>query len=308
VHGEAEYADYAVPRKLCHSFSELQHQQRHHQRYQRHDEAEYANYAEQKKKFHDIDIAGELLRKSSEGIAEVDEAMLAADCLQLQLAPVKQAFQYVSDCVEATTLKQSFPHPGGDDLERCAARALQQVDELIAQEAPRLPAVAMKSLKILQMLSRDIMVLLCSRFVSQTSLRSQGMPEELELRLKAACGQGNIKSLLGNTKYHLFTPDLQFKTRPNRGSRATHRRRERAAARGGEPSTTPWSEQAFIELGAVEPSTTPWSKPMFIDFLGAVEPSWEPWSRPPLDEPMKIHFPSGAGKPRGAWNPSPSLL
>jgi len=76
VHGEAEYADYAVPRKLCHSFSELQHQQRHHQRYQRHDEAEYANYAEQKKKFHDIDIAGELLRKSSEGIAEVDEAML----------------------------------------------------------------------------------------------------------------------------------------------------------------------------------------------------------------------------------------
>jgi len=39
-----------------------------------------------------------------------------------------------------------------------------------------------------------------------------------------------------------------------------------------------------------------------------VEPSWEPWSRPPLDEPMKIHFPSGAGKPRGAWNPSPSLL
>ena len=138
-------------------------------------EAEDADYVEQEGfQFREIDITGELSRVSSEGLTEVEKATLAADCLRLQLATAKQTLEYVSDTM------QFFQHPGGDDLELRAARALQDVDELLrqqaAQEAPPLPAVAVEHLKLVQRHACDVAVLACSRFISQTNLAAQGLP------------------------------------------------------------------------------------------------------------------------------------
>ena len=209
-------------------------------------EAEYADYAEQEEGFHEIDISGELLqeegfreidisgtllRVSSEGIAEVEKATLAADCLRLQLATVKNTLEYVSDAV--------YLLPAGDDVEPRAARALRQVDELLrqqaAQEAPPLPAAAVKSLRVLQRHSADVVLLACSRFISQTILQSQGVPRELLIRLEAAFVTADLQddslwSRIGNSKFHVFTEGMRFGSRPHRHGRRKSRRSQEADA------------------------------------------------------------------------------
>jgi len=220
--------------------------------------------AEQPEEFRSV--AGKLLRLSSAGIEEVDKATASAQtCGRLwQLAAVKQAFQYVSECAKQGLLHKPFLVPGGRCLERCAAQALLQVNELIRRQAAQrepLPAAAVKSLKILEILSRDILVLACSRFVSQTRLRSKGMPEELALRFKAALGDAvwdELKDVLGNSKFQVFPPDPCDKDMKHPGGRRRKGKprnvRERDAARlltasaPADSSTVPEDEADVVSL------------------------------------------------------------
>ena len=231
--------------------------------------------AEQAEEFRSV--AGKLLRLSSAGIEEVDKATASAQtCGRLwQLAAVKQAFQYVSDCAKQALLHKPFLVPGGRCLERCAAQALLQVNELIRRQAAQrepLPAAAVKSLKILEILSRDILVLACSRFVSQTRLRSKGMPEELALRFKAALGDAvwdELKDVLGNSKFQVFPPDPCDKDMKHPGGRRRKGKprnvRERDAARlltasaPADSSTVPEDEADVVSL--MQAGSAPVSRP-----------------------------------------------
>ena len=199
-------------------------------------EAEYADYVEQEDDFRKIDIASELLRLSCEGIQEMEKATLVADCLRLQLATVKYILDYVSDT--------AYLLPAGDDLELLAARALRQIDEVLRrqaeQEAPPLPAVAVKRLKLLQRHSQDIAVLACSRFICQTILRSQGISPELLTHLeaafwKAALQDEDLWSRIGNSKFHVFTEGMKFGTRLYCRGRKSRRIQEADATFAAEP-------------------------------------------------------------------------
>jgi len=212
--------------------------------------------AEQEEGFHEIDINGELFRVSCDGVREVEKAMLADDCLRLQLAPVKWILEYVSDtaALQSAPVKSISEYASdaaylprddvtaGDDVESRAAWALCHVDELLRQqadqEAPPLPALALESMKLLQRHLQDIALLACGRFVSQTILQSKGIQHELLRRLEAAFGQAALQddslwSRLGNSKFHCFTPGTRFgerKHRHGRGGRKSRRLSQEADA------------------------------------------------------------------------------
>ena len=216
--------------------------------------------AEQEEGFHEIDINGELFRVSCDGVREVEKAMLADDCLRLQLAPVKWILEYVSDTAAWQASDAAYlPRDdvtAGDDVESRAAWALCHVDELLRQqadqEAPPLPALALESMKLLQRHLQDIALLACGRFVSQTILQSKGIQHELLRRLEAAFGQAALQddglwSRLGNSKFHCFTPGARFgerKHRHGRGGRKSRRLSQEADA----TAVAATDEPMFIDL------------------------------------------------------------
>ena len=170
----------------------------------------------------EIDIAAELQRVASEGVAIV----AGAECLQVQLAYTSNTFMAFMTTV----------HWPGDGLELRAAHALNEVDELLrqqtAQEAPALPPAAVEQLKLLQRHAQDVVVLVHSRYIDQKILQCKGIPTELLLCLEATFGTGFIHdvslwSRLGNSKYHIFTRGLRFRDRKHRyrGSRGSGGRR-----------------------------------------------------------------------------------
>ena len=135
--------------------------------------------------FLDIDIAAELLRLASWGLSSVQKATCLAECLQLQLASVSHTLTYLMNMPA-----HYHQHPGWDDLELRAARALIEVDTLLQNQtvrtAPPLPPAAVDELKLLQRHAQDIAVMACSRFINQATLQSKGIPTELLSRLQAA--------------------------------------------------------------------------------------------------------------------------
>ena len=174
---------------------------------------------------YEIDIAAELQRVASEGVAAI---VAGAECLQVQLA-------YTSNIFMAFMTTVHWP---GDGLELRAAHALNEVDELLrqqtAQEAPALPPAAVEQLKLLQRHAQDVVVLVHSRYIDQKILQCKGIPTELLLRLEATFGTGFIHddslwSRLGNSKYHIFTRGLRFGHRKHR-RRGNGERRAAAAA------------------------------------------------------------------------------
>ena len=186
----------------------------------------------------DIDIAAELVRVASEGLYNnvIWQEKLATE----HLASVKETF-----LVLRTTPAYVHSHSRDDDLEQRAARALVAIDELLRKEfrgaVPPLGMPALKGLKLLQLQSQDLTVLVCSRFIDQTLLQTKGMPPELQVRLQAAFitawpgRDDTIMTRMGNSKYHIFTEGVHFAPR-----RARVRRRNRRLARelkGSEPIT-----------------------------------------------------------------------
>ena len=177
--------------------------------------------------FLDIDIAKELLRLASWGLSSVQKATCLAECLQLQLASVSHTLTYLMNMPA-----HCHQHPGCDDLELRAARALVTVDELLRnQTVPPLPPAAVDELKLLQRHAQDIALMACSRFINQATLQSKGIPTELLSRLQAAFTYSGIQddhlwSRLGNSKFHVFTQCRKFgerKHRHGRGGRKSRR-------------------------------------------------------------------------------------
>ena len=180
--------------------------------------------------FLDIDIAAELLRLASWGLSSVQKVTCLAECLRKQLASVSHTLTYLMNMPA-----HCHQHPGCDDLELRAARALVTVDELLrnqtVREAPPLPPAAVDELKLLQRHAQDIAMMACSRFINQATLQSKGIPTELLSRLQAAFTYSGIQddhlwSRLGNSKFHVFTQFRQFgerKHRHGRGGRKSRR-------------------------------------------------------------------------------------
>jgi len=244
---------------------------------------------------HEVDIAGELSRKSSQGLMELEKAVLAADGLQGQLATVKHTFEYVLDTMQFT---QHRAVRQLDDLELRTARALSDIDELFrqqeAQEAPALPAVALEHTKLVQKIACDVAVLACSRFISHTILQSKGIKPELLSRLEAAFGHAALQddglwSRIGNSKYHIFTNGVRFgerKHRHGRGGRMSRR-------------TMPFDVVEMADDDAPSDRPTVGAEPMKVDVAEMADDGAE---RIEISEPMFIQ---GA---QGSSNPSLRLL
>jgi len=245
---------------------------------------------------HEVDIAGELSRKSSQGLMELEKAVLAADGLQGQLMRVKHTFELLA---ELRAVRQGRL----DDLEPRTAHALADIDELFrqqeAQEAPALPAVALERMKLVQKIACDVAVLACSRFISHTILQSKGIKPELLSRLEAAFGHAALQddglwSRIGNSKYHIFTNGVRFgerKHRHGRGGRVSRR--------------MPWSwsssaEPMQFDVAEMAPSDRPTvgAEPMKVDVAEMADGA----ERIEISEPMFIQ---GA---QGSSNPSLRLL
>jgi len=191
-----------------------------------------------------------------------------------------------------------------DKLERRAALALLEVDELLRQqaeeEAPPLPTAAVQDLKQLQQRYQDIAVLACSRGINQSLLQGKGIPDVLLARLEAAFGQAlqddGLWSRLGNSKYHIFTQGVQFgerKHRHGRGGRKSRRGKgegnDSTVAGDPEGSSSAAGSSFNLPAGAAHASIT--AEPMHITVswtcvLSGVQapadPS-EPWSLEPLN-------------------------
>jgi hypothetical protein len=149
---------------------------------------------------HEIDIAAEIVRVASEGLAVIDvlrqarrqsNSFSSADAADL--ASVKETF-LVLRCTPAYCHSHSVP-PRCDDLERRVAAALLQVEELLRRHAPvqkkqlRLGLLQQQhvhDLRLLQTHVHDLAILACCRFMPQTILQTKGMASDLRTRLEAA--------------------------------------------------------------------------------------------------------------------------
>ena len=149
---------------------------------------------------HEIDIAAEIVRVASEGLAVIDvlrqarrqSKSFSADAADL--ASVKETF-LVLRCTPAYCHSHSVP-PRCDDLERRVAAALLQVEELLRRHAPvqkkqlRLGLLQQQQhvhdLRLLQTHVHDLAVLACCRFMPQTILQTKGIASDLRTRLDTA--------------------------------------------------------------------------------------------------------------------------
>ena len=149
------------------------------------------------KELHEIDIAAEIVRVASEGLAVIDVIRqgdsFSADAADL--AFVQEAF-LVLRCTPAYCHSHSVP-PRCDDLERRVAAALLQVEELLRRHAPDLGGVRhcrssaktkqhVHDLRLLQTHVHDLAVLACCRFMPQTILQTKGIASDLRTRLETA--------------------------------------------------------------------------------------------------------------------------
>jgi len=197
--------------------------------------------------FEKIDIVAKLASVSSEGLSVLEKH----HCLSAQLFNVKHTLEDILEEMHQVDNFQFFQYLGCDNLELRAASSLMEVNELLRKQSERegqpLPVAAVKDLKHLQVHCQDLALLSCSRFLSQTTLQSKGIPPELLHRLEAAFGTAALQddvlwSRLGNAKYHVFTNHMRFgarKHRHGRGGRKSRAAKEAAKEEKGEPMKIP---------------------------------------------------------------------
>jgi hypothetical protein len=132
-----------------------------------------------------IDVALELVYCASKGLALIEE-INHDDSFWADLAFVKETY-----LVLRITPAYCHSVPRGDDLEKRAAIALLQVNEVLQRlgREPSLPeAHVQKQLRLLQRFAHDLVVLACCRFIPQTILQNKGIPSALRERLRSAFG------------------------------------------------------------------------------------------------------------------------
>ena len=214
--------------------------------------------------FQDIDIAADLLLKADEGLSVVANAIRLAECLQVPLADISDTFTDIKN-----TPADYHQHYQGDDLELRAANALKQVDELLRQqtglEAPPLPLGALAELKALQRHAQDVAVLLCSRFIDQSTLHTRHIPPELLSRLNTSFSATSLtdhtlRSRLGNSKTKMFQPGVSYKRTPGerrKAKRDNQRNRAEAADLDDHASPTEARNPAASSSAASSSAASP---------------------------------------------------
>ena len=104
-----------------------------------------------------------------------------------------------------------------DDLELRAATALVEVDGVLRQHTH--DSLTHLQLQLLQQNLQDLVVLSCSRFISNPILQSKGIPSELLVRLDAAFWatameggyrRDDLVSKLQECKDYVFGPSARF--------------------------------------------------------------------------------------------------
>ena len=162
--------------------------------------------------FCEIDIAAELTRVASEGLHTVTTAIRHEESLQVRLA-------YVKETLMVLKITPAYCHSQwrDDDLELRAATALVEVDGVLRQHTH--DSFTHLQLQLLQQHLQDLVVLSCSRFISNTILQSKGIPSELLVRLDAAFWatameggyhRDDLVSKLQECKDYVFGPSARF--------------------------------------------------------------------------------------------------
>ena len=166
-----------------------------------------------------IDIDGELVKRACEAAAMVARAMQMAEFEQLELASLHHTLKYIVEYMQ---------HSPDDNLELFAARALNEVEDLLRQQAMQalspLPLEAVKELKSTLRHAQDIAVLACSRFIDQRLMHTSRIPTALGYRFQLAFAPRDMEvdqlyARLGNAYHKLFNQEREKKTNKKRHGR-----------------------------------------------------------------------------------------
>ena len=170
--------------------------------------------------FREVDVAMELVRVATDGLAVIGHCIRIAEILRKQLKPVIASFSWMQKSSSASPGGSSAAAAAGGEVDEVRAAAALMCVDAVLEEAPRLPLLAVKLLKYLQRLAQDAIVLACSSFINQNMLQSKGIPAALLHRLELAFFptplSDDLFSRLGNSKYHMWTPDKKFGDRKHR--------------------------------------------------------------------------------------------
>ena len=137
------------------------------------------------------------------------------------------------------------------------------MDELLQEQKPPLPVIAVRRLHAMQVLTQDLAILACSRHIKRSILRNRSFPPELLTRLHAAftvtaLADESLKSRLGNAKHHVWTVDKHSRNRKHRHGRTGRgNRRHLNASISDEDSLTATTESASAAPAGSSPAMFP---------------------------------------------------
>jgi len=190
--------------------------------------------------FCEVDIGAYLSYESTEALVLMPllEKEASTNRWVLQLQAVKA-------CLEE--IQETTSHQPGDYIEARSGRSYlmihQQLKSIVAGEAPPAQkAYYVDEVKSLHRRLQDIVVLACCRFMNQKILQEQGLPCELKCRLSAAVGDDtaldkHMWSLLGNSKWHIFTSSKFRQRKRRRGERRDRKRTVNTVAADAQVNT-----------------------------------------------------------------------
>ena len=185
--------------------------------------------------FQEVDIGGKLVDLAFKGMWILEMRLDGpSGRFESQLSLVRHTLQGLE---KMPASYHTHPIAKTDEFEQRAANSVKEIDEVlllaVALPAAEFPPTKrlIENLQILQRLAQDVSMLLCSRFVDQITLQAKGIPTLLLVQLTKAYTTRSLQddglwSRLGNSKYHIFTPEEKFgdrKHRHGRGGRKSRR-------------------------------------------------------------------------------------
>lgn len=193
-------------------------------------------------------VADRLAPTASEALTAVELAIEKTPAIQVQLTGATNVFQGIAAGAGLAP---------GDEVDRRAADALASVDALVQEHAGL-------ELKEVQRRAQDVLMLACARFMDEAALKDKGIPLEVRERLNKACQKDvlidhDLWSRLGNAKYHLFTPTVQWASPRNRANR---RHRHRAVGAAEAPvAAGAGALEVEVDVGASDEDPAPEPEP-----------------------------------------------